>query len=146
MIHWTVKSPSHITADGQAVSHSWCCTPPRAHEKFLKLKYDTVLKGRIQGGSIRKTTQLMLYGEIMAIYCENHIEDISTLCGQGAEFLLLSLVIGCSIPRKPHFFTAALATAAVWTGALSWSRRTPRLSIPRLLSLIASRNLCRIEA
>jgi hypothetical protein len=57
------------------------------------LKCDTVLKGRIQGGSVRKTTQLMLCGEIMAIYCENRIEDTSTLCGQGAEFLLLSLVI-----------------------------------------------------
>jgi hypothetical protein len=92
MICWTVKSQSHITADGQAVSHSWCCTPPRAHDKILKLICDTVLKGRIQGGSITKTTQLMLCGEIMAVYCENHIEDISTLCGQGAEFLLLILI------------------------------------------------------
>ena len=87
----TVKNQSHITADGQAVSHSWCCTPSRGHDKILKLKYDTVLKGRIQGGSVRKTTRLMLCGEIMAIYCKNHVED--TLCGQGAEFLLLSLVI-----------------------------------------------------
>jgi hypothetical protein len=42
---------------------------------------------------MRKTTHLMLCGEIMAIYCENHIDDVSTLCGQGAEFLMLSLVI-----------------------------------------------------
>ena len=71
MICWTVKSQIYITADGwavsQSVSQSWCCTPPRAHDKILKLISDTVLKGSVQGGSIRNTTQLMLYGEIMAI-------------------------------------------------------------------------------
>jgi hypothetical protein len=30
----------------------------------------------------------MLYGEIVAIYCENHIEDIDKLCRQSAEFLV----------------------------------------------------------
>jgi hypothetical protein len=29
----------------------------------------------------------MLFKEIIAIYCENHMEHTNTLCGQNAEFL-----------------------------------------------------------
>jgi hypothetical protein len=29
----------------------------------------------------------MLFGEIIAVYCENHTEHINTLCGQNAQFL-----------------------------------------------------------
>jgi hypothetical protein len=29
----------------------------------------------------------MLFGETLAVYCENHTEHINTLCGQNAEFL-----------------------------------------------------------
>jgi hypothetical protein len=28
----------------------------------------------------------MLFGETVAVYCENHTEHINTLCGQNAEF------------------------------------------------------------
>jgi hypothetical protein len=28
----------------------------------------------------------MLFGETVAVYCENHMEHIDTLCGQNAEF------------------------------------------------------------
>jgi hypothetical protein len=28
----------------------------------------------------------MLFMETMALYCENHIEHVNTLCGQNAEF------------------------------------------------------------
>jgi hypothetical protein len=28
----------------------------------------------------------MLFGEIVAVYCENHMEHTNTLCGQNAEF------------------------------------------------------------
>jgi hypothetical protein len=28
----------------------------------------------------------MLTREIIAVYCENHMENINTLCGQNAEF------------------------------------------------------------
>jgi hypothetical protein len=28
----------------------------------------------------------MLFGEIVAVYCENHKEHTNTLCGQNAEF------------------------------------------------------------
>jgi hypothetical protein len=29
----------------------------------------------------------MLFGETVAVYCENRTEHINTLCGQNAEFL-----------------------------------------------------------
>jgi hypothetical protein len=28
----------------------------------------------------------MLFGELIAVYCENHKEHTKTLCGQNAEF------------------------------------------------------------
>jgi hypothetical protein len=28
----------------------------------------------------------MLFGETVAVYCENHMEHTNTLCGQNAEF------------------------------------------------------------
>jgi hypothetical protein len=28
----------------------------------------------------------MLFGETVAVYCENHTEHTNTLCGQNAEF------------------------------------------------------------
>jgi hypothetical protein len=35
----------------------------------------------------------MLFGETVAVYCENHKEHTDTLCGQNAEVLLLSQVV-----------------------------------------------------
>jgi hypothetical protein len=29
----------------------------------------------------------MLFGEIVAVYCESHMEHTDTLCGQNAEFV-----------------------------------------------------------
>jgi hypothetical protein len=31
-------------------------------------------------------SRLMLFGETVAVYCENHTEHTNTLCGQNAEF------------------------------------------------------------
>jgi hypothetical protein len=36
--------------------------------------------------SITKPNRLMLFREIIAVYCENHTEHIPTVCGQNAEF------------------------------------------------------------
>jgi hypothetical protein len=33
-----------------------------------------------------ETNRLMLFGETVAVYCENHMEHINTLCGQNADF------------------------------------------------------------
>jgi hypothetical protein len=32
----------------------------------------------------------MLFGEAVAVYCENHIEHTDTLCGQNAEILKIN--------------------------------------------------------
>jgi hypothetical protein len=36
--------------------------------------------------SATKPNRLILFKEIIAVYCENHTEHINTLCGQNAEF------------------------------------------------------------
>jgi translation initiation factor IF-1 len=35
--------------------------------------------------STTETNRLMLFGEAVAVYCENHTEHINTLCGQDKE-------------------------------------------------------------
>jgi hypothetical protein len=37
--------------------------------------------------SATKPNRLMLFREIIAVYCENHTEHTTTLCGQNAEFI-----------------------------------------------------------
>jgi hypothetical protein len=37
--------------------------------------------------STTKPNRLMLFGETVAVYCENHTEHTDTLCGQNVEFL-----------------------------------------------------------
>jgi hypothetical protein len=36
----------------------------------------------------------MLFGETVAVYCENHTEHTDTLCGQNVEFYMLNQVVG----------------------------------------------------
>ena len=43
--------------------------------------------------SVRKTSQLMLYGEIMAVCSKIHTKHINTLCGQNVELLNVKLVV-----------------------------------------------------
>jgi hypothetical protein len=35
----------------------------------------------------------MLFRETVAVYCENHMEHIDTLCGQNVEFSMLKQVV-----------------------------------------------------
>jgi hypothetical protein len=35
----------------------------------------------------------MLFGETVAVYCENHTEHTDTLCGQNVEFGMLKRVV-----------------------------------------------------
>jgi hypothetical protein len=49
--------------------------------------------------SATETDRLMLFGETAAVYCENHIEHINTLCGQNAETLYIRIQ---SIPHRKH--------------------------------------------
>ena len=43
--------------------------------------------------SVRKTRQLMLYREIMAVCSEIHTKHINTVCGQNVELLDVKLVV-----------------------------------------------------
>jgi hypothetical protein len=36
--------------------------------------------------SVTKTNRLILFGEIIAVNCEIHMEDINATCGQSAEY------------------------------------------------------------
>jgi thioredoxin-related protein len=36
--------------------------------------------------SATEPNQLMLFGETVAVYCENHKKQINTLCGQDVQF------------------------------------------------------------
>ena len=42
--------------------------------------------------SVIKTSQLMLYKEIIAVYSQIHTKHINTLCGQNVEFVNVKLV------------------------------------------------------
>ena len=43
--------------------------------------------------SIIKTSQLMLYREIIAVCSQIHTDHINTLCGQNVEFLNVKLAV-----------------------------------------------------
>jgi hypothetical protein len=43
--------------------------------------------------STTKPNRLMLFGETVAVYCEKHTEHTDTLCGQNAEFGMLTQVV-----------------------------------------------------
>ena len=55
--------------------------------------------------SLTKSSQLMLYGEIMAVFSEIHTKHINTVCGQNVGLLNVKLVvhivtIGCQRVHK----------------------------------------------
>jgi hypothetical protein len=47
--------------------------------------------------SATETNRLMQFGEVIAVYCENHMEHINTLCGQNAETLYIRIQ---SVPHR----------------------------------------------
>jgi hypothetical protein len=49
--------------------------------------------------SITKTHRLVLFREVIAAYCENHMEHINTLCEQNVETLYIRIQ---SVPRRKH--------------------------------------------
>jgi hypothetical protein len=49
--------------------------------------------------SATDTNRLMLFGETVPVYCENHKEHTSTLCGQNAETLYIRIQ---SVPHRKH--------------------------------------------
>jgi hypothetical protein len=63
------------------ISHP--CKPPEVAIVYKK-KSDPTSK-KTQRVSITKTSWLTLFSEIIAVYAENHMEPLNTLCGQNAE-------------------------------------------------------------
>jgi translation initiation factor IF-1 len=49
--------------------------------------------------SATETNWLMLFGETVAVYCENHMEHINALCGQNAETLYIRIQF---VPHRKH--------------------------------------------
>jgi hypothetical protein len=52
----------------------------------------------------------MLFGETVAVYCENHMEHTDTLCGQNAEVNLLVWMTTCPDMKQllPNLHTITL--------------------------------------
>jgi translation initiation factor IF-1 len=51
----------------------------------------------------------VLFGETVAVYCENHTEHTNTLCGQNAEFWYVKAggtYSNLSLPQETHYVTA----------------------------------------
>jgi hypothetical protein len=46
-----------------------------------------------------KTNRLMLFGETVVVYCENHVEHTNTLCVQNAETLYIRMQF---VPHRKH--------------------------------------------
>jgi hypothetical protein len=49
--------------------------------------------------SATETNRLMLFGETVAVCCENHMEHTNTLCGQNAVTLYIRIQ---SVPHRKH--------------------------------------------
>jgi hypothetical protein len=72
--------------------------PARDRLKWVKLsaityKYPVRTAKETLSVSVTKTSQLMLYREIMAVYSEIDTKHINTLCGQNVELLNVKLAV-----------------------------------------------------
>jgi len=59
----------------------------------VKLAVHIVTTGLQRVKSVIKTSQLMLYREIIAVFSEIHTKHINTVCGQNVELLNVKLVV-----------------------------------------------------
>ena len=59
----------------------------------LHLKTQCVPRSKHNYVSVIKTSQLMLYREIIAVCSEINTKHINTLCGQNVEFVNVKLVV-----------------------------------------------------
>jgi hypothetical protein len=49
--------------------------------------------------SATETNRLILFREVIAVYCENHMEHINTLCAQNVETLYIRIQF---VPHRKH--------------------------------------------
>jgi hypothetical protein len=63
-------------------------TPPTWSLKLIEIMFKQPVRTSQETHSVcaTKPNRLMLFREIIAVYCENNTEHISTLCGQNVEF------------------------------------------------------------
>ena len=59
----------------------------------LYIKIQSVPRSKLSPISVIKTSQLMLYREIIAVCSQIHIKHINTLCGQNVELLNVKLAV-----------------------------------------------------
>jgi hypothetical protein len=53
----------------------------------------------------------MLFGETVAVYCENHTEHTDTLCGQNVEFCYVNSV---RTSQETHYVLRPLTSTKYW--------------------------------
>jgi L-cysteine desulfidase len=69
--------------------------------KFIRCSFlKRMPKQEIHYISATKTNRLMMFMKTIAVYCENHMKYISTLCGQNAEMGMLNQVEYEHIPTN----------------------------------------------
>jgi len=64
----------------------------------LYIKTQSVLRSKHTPSRLIKTSQLMLYREIIAVCSQIHTKYINTLCGQNVELYIKTQ----SVPRSKH--------------------------------------------
>ena len=78
----------------------------------VKLVVHIVTTGLQRVKSVTKTSQLMLYREIIAVCSEIHTKHINTLCGQNVEFVNIKLGV--------HKVTTGLCRGPVASTPFCW--------------------------
>jgi hypothetical protein len=61
----------------------------------------------------------MLFGETVAVYCENHTQHINTLCGQNAEFWYVK----AGVAYRYYYFKALMLSLFLLIRRQKWISR-----------------------
>ena len=69
-----------------------CIIPTERYRLRINRKFQSVPRSE-HTPSVIKTSQLMLYREIIAVCSEIHTKHINTLCGQNVELLNVKLAV-----------------------------------------------------
>jgi hypothetical protein len=79
-----------IAAGPRRRSHSQVRVPWDSQPYFTvsDIRYKNLVRTSLEKRhvSAAEANLLMLFGETVAVYCENHTKHITTLCGQNAAF------------------------------------------------------------
>jgi hypothetical protein len=60
---------------------------------FFLYKHSVLTSQETHYVSTTKPDRSMLFGETVAVYCENHTEHTDTLCGKNTEILMLKQMV-----------------------------------------------------